>query len=201
MGRGVHFVLKTITGITIAAVAVCVALGLVLYARSDPSTATLDGDIATVREHIQHTDIEIRKYEGGFIRTMIELRREVLKTTEAMLEQKRSSLIRRIDLRYVTAGAAVEPSQEKLDQLTADIAAAKAKLEADEVKAAEYSGGLVQAFSLMTVETDRLALAQLHLAYYAAKYGISLELKLLSPGTEGKKETKPGVVVKDKDAF
>jgi hypothetical protein len=185
-------------------VAFCAATALLVYLDANPSTKDLDADIAAMQTEIVAAQGEAAKYDGGLVWAMADLRLQVLKTTEAMLQQKRSSFLRRIDLKYtVPSSAPASANKSELDKMAREIADAQVKLEADEKEAARYSGGLVQGLALATVATDHLAIAQLNLAYYGSKYGFVLPPIRPSPAGSPaeKKEEKPGVPVKDKDAF
>lgn len=70
------------------------ASAVVLYAHSEPSTAALDTDLTEVRAQLKAVDDEDAKLAGGLIKVMVGLQREVLRTTQAMLLQKRAALIR-----------------------------------------------------------------------------------------------------------
>jgi hypothetical protein len=180
---------------------------LFFLAYSEPSTTALDADLADIRGQIKAADEEATKYSGGLMKTVIDLRKDILLSTEAMLAQKRASLIRRIDLRYTVTGSILAPaSAEKLAEIISDIEKAKAKLAEDEKTAARYTGGLLQVMSLMNTEVDRLAISQLGLAYYGAKYGLSFPIKVELPNPtpktdRGPSQNSPGLVVKDKDAL
>lgn len=176
------------------------AAGFLMVAHSEPSTQALDADLADIRTQIKSVDHENAKYAGGAIKSLILLRREILQTAEAMLKVKRASLIRRIDLQFIVDGERVAPaSHEKLSEMEDDIRKENTKLSEDVATASQYSGGLLRAMSLMTAATDRLALAELQLGYYGAKYGTRLPIAALptSPTPRGP----PGKIVGDKQAF
>ncbi len=176
--------------------------GLLLMAYSEPSTAVLDSDLAEIRVRIKAAGDEDAKYAGGLIKVIVALEREVLRSTEAMLEQKRTSLIRRIDLRYTVEGRTLTPANdERLKQIADDLEKAGAALAEDQAEAARYAGGLVQTMALMTAATDRLNIAQLSLAYYGAKYGLALPVEVRTGRTDVPVHSSPGTVVKDKDAL
>jgi hypothetical protein len=175
---------------------------VLLLAHAEPSTEALDADLEKVRAQIKAIDEEDSKYEGGLVKVLILVRREILRNSEVMLEQKRTSFLRRIELRYTIDGKATKPaSNEKLKEIGADLDKANAALSKDLAESTQYSGGLMQAMALMAVATDHVTIAQLNLAYYAAKYGVALPIppQLGNSGTPA--EPAPGVVVKDKDAF
>lgn len=172
-----------------------------MYAHSEPSTAALDADLAEVRAQLKAADDDHAKLAGGLIKVMVGLQRQVLRTTEAMLLHKRSALIRRIDLHYTVNGSLLTPiSEEKLGEIAADVEKAESELAKNEEHAKRYSGGLVQAMALVTVETNRLALAQARMAYYAAKYGLGLPAEQKIVGNEVHPGS-PGNIVEDKNAF
>jgi hypothetical protein len=173
---------------------------LLLVARSEPSTFALDTDLAEIRAQIKAADAEDAKYSGGAIKALILIRREILQTTEAMLDAKRSSLIRRIGLVYEVDGHRVRPADAKeLAQIAGDIDKEKAALSRDAQEASRYSGGLLQTMSLMAAVTDRVTIAQLELAYYVAKYGAALPT--VSSVASPKEGSAPGKIVGDKQAF
>jgi hypothetical protein len=176
--------------------------GVLLLAHAEPSTEALDADLAEVRAQIKAADEEDSKYEGGVIKALISIRREILQTSEAMLTQKRASFLRRIELEYVIDGKATRPAgDERLKEIAHDIDKANSTLSKDLAEASRYSGGVIQAMSLMAVATDHLTVAQLNLAYFGAKYGMALPILAQrgAPGTPEKPA--PGVIVRDKDAL
>lgn len=67
-------------------------------------------------------------------------------------------------------------SHERLDQIEQGIKTVQDKLEKDNQEATKYSGGVIQAFALMAVATDRLTIAHLRLAYFKAEYGLALPI-------------------------
>lgn len=163
------------------------------------STAKLDSDLANVAVQIKEADLESEKYRPSLIKTMIELRAQTLKNTEAMLQQKRMSFLRGLQLSYVISGNQVKPAtQNQLAEIRRDIKNSEAKLAEAQARVALYSGGLVQAMALMSVETERVTISQLWLKYYSAKYGLA-NFKI--PPNATKPDAPPGRVVGDKDAL
>jgi hypothetical protein len=176
--------------------------GVLLLARAEPSTEALDADLAEVRAQIKVADEEDSKYEGGVIKALISIRREILRTSEAMLAQKRASFLRRIELKYVIDGKATRPAgDERLKEIAHDLDKANSALSKDLAEASRYSGGVTQAMSLMAVATDNLTVAQLYLAYFGAKYGMALPIPAQQGAAGTAEKPAPGVIVKDKDAL
>jgi hypothetical protein len=173
-------------------------VGLMLWVHSDPSTSAIDQDIAGVQREIADATTERDKYSGGLITVLIDVRSNILKSTESMLEAKRLSWLRRVDMVFTVDGRAVEPQpQQSLDAIEKDIQETDQRIAKAEAEAERYSGGLVQGLALVNVATERVTRAQLLLAYYSAKYGLAAPL----PKTEKQPESPPPNTVKDKDAL
>jgi hypothetical protein len=177
-------------------------VALLYYAHTEPSTEALDADLSAIQANIKSASDESARYGGGLIKIMIEMRKQILRTTEAMLESKRTSIIRRIDLKYQVSGKAIDNTDDVvLKGIEQDIERAKLKLQGDQTESDRYSGGLLQSMALMAVATDQTALSQLYLAYYAKKYGLAMPQTSV-PGTGESPPAGPlGKVVKDKDAL
>jgi hypothetical protein len=185
---------------------VVVLLGVgALIVWPEPSTRQLDEDVARIRSEITEASAEAAKYSGGLIKALIDVRSEVLKTTESMLRAKRLSWLRRINLNFIVSGKLVDPARpEALAKIESDIRESERRLQEAEIKAQQYSGGLLQSMMLLNVETERVTRSQLLLAYYSAKYGLAAPTV---PPVAGSSSTKPGdmgppgSIVRDKDAL
>jgi hypothetical protein len=169
-----------------------------------PTTTELDNDLKQVRSDISAASSESEKYAGGLLKILIEVRRQTLQNTEAMLEQKRASVLRRINLDYRINGTLLHPASDKeLNDINEEIQQAERKLAQSISNAKQYSGGLVQIMALATIETDKLALSTLRLKFYSAKYGFPFgglgerEHSILP----GRPPPSPGNIVKDRDAL
>jgi hypothetical protein len=115
-----------------------------------------------------------------------------------MLEAKRLSWLRRVELVFTVDGRAVEPqTQQSLEAIEKDIQETEQRIAKAEAEAEQYSGGLVQGLALVNVATERVTRAQLQLAYYSAKYGLVAPL----PKNVKEPEPPPANTVKDKDAL
>jgi hypothetical protein len=169
---------------------------------STPSTDDLDRDIASIKAEIASAKDESGKYSGGLLKGLIDTRTEMLSLTQAMLDAKRKSIVRRVNLRFEIEGRSAAPSAASdLTKIENDMSEARNRISAAEARAGQYTGGMIQALALVTAETERMTLAQLQLAYYSAKYGLSAP-KINSPESSGTPTTStPGTVVNDKDAL
>jgi hypothetical protein len=97
-----------------------------VFITSNPSTQTLDSDLANIRREVIEAQADSAKYSGGLLKSFIDVRVEILRSTEAMLMAKRASLLRRIELVYVVDGKHFLPA--KLSDIEADISDAKTRL-------------------------------------------------------------------------
>ena len=182
--------------------ATLVAIVASLLTLSDPSTDDLDRDIGSIKAEIASAKDESGKYSGGLLKGLIDTRTEMLRLTEAMLDAKRKSIVRRVNLRFEIEGRSVAPSPASdLAKIENDMSEARNRIAAAEARAGQYTGGMVQALALVTAEAERMTLAQLQIAYYNAKYGLSAP-KINFPELSGIPTTStPGTIVKDKDAL
>ncbi len=183
---------------TFAVVILGATLGLVLQ---EPATSTfeIDRDITVVNAEIRATEEESAKYSGGVIKVLIDLRTTMLRNTVAMLDQKRTSLVRRISLNYTIDRRSIkEASDRELEDIIEEIGQAERKVAAAKNEAAQYTGGLLQSMALLKAGTEELSVSQLRLKFYSAKYGMALPV----PPLDAKTPTKtPGQIVKDREAL
>jgi hypothetical protein len=169
----------------------------------EPSTSAfeIDKDRAAIAVSVTQAKEEAAKYSGGFIKSFIELRLSILLVTDAMLEQKRQAIIRRITMVYpVGSKPAPTASESELNEIITEIKQAEDRLATSKKEASKYTGGLVQGLALMKAETDDIAVSQLRLKFYSAKHGFPI-LPVTSP-SDAQKPTGPlGRIVGDKDGL
>ena len=143
--------------------------------------------------------LQDEELSGGVIKALIQLRLNTLQQTEALLEQKKTALLRRVWIYYTIDGHPITAaSKADLDAISADIQTAEEKLEVSTLNAEQYSGGLIQGLALMTAETERMTIAHLRLKFYSAKYGLPIFSGALE---QNQKPSLPGRIVDDKNAF
>jgi uncharacterized protein YicC (UPF0701 family) len=178
-------------------------VGVIAFAalESAPDTQELDTDVAAIQRMLAPVKTEADKYEGGALKTILELQLRTLEATLAMLNQKRTSVLRRIVLDYRIDGKSLRPAEKtRLDNIQAEIAQAEQRAAAAESEASRYSGGLIQTMALVTASTERTSISFLRLKYVTEKYGLGIDLPTSSPSSTPAKVS-PGKVVKDKDAL
>jgi hypothetical protein len=176
----------------------CVCVGLLLIFDTPPTTQDLDNDLAQIRIQIDASVSDGEKFSGGLIKSIVDLRREILKISETMLIQKRAAVLRRVDLRYNVEGKKLsDATDEELKKVESDLEIAKAKLAKSEKEAARYSGGLLQVLALTSVELDKLSISQLTLSLVSMKYGIAFPIKFQLPN-KPQELGPPGAIFPDK---
>lgn len=171
------------------------------------SISNIDETLKEVRHEISNVKKEAEGYSGGLILVQIKLREQILKTTEAMLEQKSASFFHRINLSYVVNGKAPDPvTEEQLADIKADMDRLRAEITEGKEEAAQYSGGLIQVMILSKVATKETTLAFLQQRFYTAKHRIPVNLgDVIGIGDNFSQQLKPreslGKIVEDNDAL
>ncbi len=133
-------------------------------------SSALDAEIAAIDSQITEVDATIARYDGGLIRILAESRKEALLLLRTIVEARQAAEAAGATIDVTVP--AVEPDPERAEQLLGEMAAQQQRVEAAEQEAAS-AGGLIQAVALSRVETEKLTLAQLQMAYLQARYGIA----------------------------
>lgn len=142
-----------------------------------PDTEGLQADLAAVMQEISDAESKNSRFEGGLIKTLIETRIEILRTTQALLEQRILAVENGIPttLQIPTT----QPDPDRAAQLEKEIAAKAKELESAQREADRYTGGLVKSMKLTTVATIEQTLALLSQEHLRSTYGLAL----LPPGS------------------
>lgn len=133
----------------------------------------LDAEIAAIDSQITEVDATIARYDGGLIRMLAESRREALLLLRTIVEARQEAEVTGATIEVTVP--AVEPDPEHAEQLLGEMAAQQQRVKAAEQEASS-AGGLIQALALSRVETEKLTLAQLQMAYLQARYGIAFPM-------------------------
>lgn len=178
--------MKIVLSVAVACALVLVTVFIGLdHVSSDPSTEQLDKDIAAVSAQIKDAETEGGQYAGGAIQSLIFVRIQVLKTTLAMLEQKRTSILRRVDLVYSVDGEEVSVNADIISSLDLELDKFSEELGRFKSEAALYSGGLIQSLALINAATTEMTLAQLRQRRLAEQYGFQFRLSgTVAPASE-----------------
>jgi hypothetical protein len=134
--------------------------------------AELKEDLDRIRQEIERGMKDDAAYSGGLIKTLIGMRLDVLKTNEALVEQRIHAL--ESGARVTVVVSATNPDPTTATELAEEIESQRAKVEEARAEADRYSGGLVQAMAETAVATNRNTLAMLEQQYLIAKYGLAL---------------------------
>jgi hypothetical protein len=134
--------------------------------------ADLKQDLDRIRQEIERGTQDDAAYSGGLIKTLIGMRLEVLKTNEALVQQRIHAL--ESGARITVVVNATKPDPTRATELAKEIESQRAKVEEARAEADRYSGGLVQAMAETAVATNRNTLAMLEQQYFVAKYGLAI---------------------------
>jgi outer membrane murein-binding lipoprotein Lpp len=139
-------------------VAICVSILLCgcapkLTPEQQQTLTQLKLDREAVKAEVAATKVEDARYSGGLIKAYIAMRLEILKTNDALLQQRIDALESGAKMNIVLS--AVKSDPEKVNQLAADLTAQREKLTQAKGEADRYSGGLIQALSLTTCRRRR----------------------------------------------
>jgi hypothetical protein len=127
--------------------------------------AEVKADLVAIQSQITESEKEDARYTGGLTKALTASTIAILRQTEAILEQKIVSL--KAGARPVVVSAAASPTLSEVEQ---QIATNESKIKRQEMEASRYSGGLVRALSLATLETLRQTQAMLEQRRVALKY-------------------------------
>jgi len=130
-------------------------------------------EITTLDTEIIRAEMEDEKYAGGLVKALIGSRIEILKQTREMLQQRDKAWTFGIKLRYTINGKPFvlsDSAKQLLPDVERELSELKSKIDKQELIVAQYSGGLVQALSIATLETMRQTYAMLDQRRLAIKY-------------------------------
>lgn len=143
----------------------------------------LRDELESIRTEIGAAEKKNAALAGGLVKALVEARLEILKTTEALVQQRIHAIESGAKIDVAVKGA--EPDPELAQALEAQIAEQQEEVEEARREAARYSGGLVAAMKGATLATSEQTLAMLKQRYLSAKYGLlALEPLTASARTE-----------------
>jgi hypothetical protein len=162
------------------------------------AAASLKQEITAVRSEIADAEAESSKYSGGLVKALVESRSQTLKQTLAMLEQRDRAWTFGLHLRYTMDGKPfVLPSgaKEQLPEVERELQNVRARVEAQRQEVGKYSGGLVYALALSTLETMKQTEAMVDQRRLAIKYELPQYLAFQQPASvPSTASVAPGVV-------
>ena len=136
-------------------------------------SSALEAEIAAIDSQLGDVAATIARYDGGLIRALAESRREALLLLRTVVEARQEAEAAGATVDITVPG--VEPDPELAEQLLGEMAAQQQRVDVAKSEATS-AGGLIQALALSRVETEKLTLAQLQMAYLQARYGIAFPM-------------------------
>lgn len=135
--------------------------------------ASLKTEITNARSQIAAAESESARYSGGLVKALVESRVQTLKQTLVMLEQRDKAWTFGLRLSYTVDGKAfaLPPGvKDQLPQVEDELRQLSTKIDAQTREASRYSGGLIHALSLSTLETMKQTEAMLNQRRLAIRY-------------------------------
>jgi hypothetical protein len=142
----------------------------------------LEAELSQTKQSIDEASKSASAYSGGLIKDLISTRIEILKTNQALLEQRILAVQSQGGVKIETTAS--KPDEEAASKLTIEITKAKAAITSAKVEVAQYSGGLIQALKLSTIATSEQTLAMLEQQYLVEKYGLNPVRPSVFPSSE-----------------
>jgi hypothetical protein len=121
---------------------------------------------------VEATRADDAKYSGGLIKGLIGMRLEILKTNQALIQQRIHALEGHATTSIEVNVTASDPVRAAA--LTKDIAEQRRKLADAQAEAAKYEGGLIKALAETSVATVGNTVAMLEQERLRATYGMAM---------------------------
>lgn len=182
----------------------CIGCAVILGACTSGLNSEQQAQVQALRVELEATKKEVAaaemkdvQYTGGAIKAFITLRIEILKTNEALLQQRIQSIESGAKITIQTG--ATSPDPERAKKLEAEIAEQEQKVSEALSKANSSTGGLVGAMAQMGAVTEANTLALLRQQYLIAKYGLATVKLTPSPFESPSLEAQAATGQTDKD--
>lgn len=130
----------------------------------------LGSQLSGIEAQIADADAVIARYSGGLVLALAQARREALLLLRAVVEARVEAETSGLRQELTIPAVAADP--ERAARLLGEMALVQSRIE-DAERDAAGAGGLIQAMALSRLETERLSLAQLQMAWLQAEYGIA----------------------------
>ncbi len=167
---------------------------MLTFSASAQGLDELKAELNSITSQLEIVDATIAKYEGGLIKVLAETRKEALLLSKALVENRISAAEGNATLEIQVP--AVAPNDELAQQLLGELAQQQTAVDLAS-KEAERAGGLIKALALSRVETEKLTLSQLQMAYFQAKYGIAMPNLTKGSASEGESNNTKSETVSD----
>lgn len=136
-------------------------------------------ELVSTRASLVEAQAEDAIYAGGLIKALIGIRLQVLKTNEALIQQRINAIESGAEIK--TSISSFQPDPVAAAALQAEIDREIMELAVARAEAARYTGGLVAALKMSAVATKEQSLALLKQRFLSAKYGLSVGVPSAEP--------------------
>ena len=151
--------------------------------------SALQQELAQVQEDIADAEAQDAALGGGLLKSLVAVRLEVLRTNEALIQQRIHALQSGARVRIVVNATKQDPGRAAA--LAREVSAQEDNVEAARVNAGQYGGGLIRALALSTQATAENTLAMLEQQRLAAEYGLAIPAGPLAAGSSTPGLTSP----------
>ena len=128
-------------------------------------------ELEATKKEVSAAEVQNAQYGGGLVKALITLRLEILRTNEALIQQRIHAIESGSKVTIETVATKADPERAKT--LEEEMTRQELKVSEAEAKASLYSGGLVGAMAVMGAATERNSLAMLRQQYLIAKHGLA----------------------------
>lgn len=128
-------------------------------------------ELEVTRKEVAAAEAQNAQYSGGLVKALSGVRLEILKTNEALIQQRIHSIESGAKVTIQTIASKIDPERAK--QLELELTKQEMKVSEAETKASVYSGGLVGAMAILGAATERNSLAMLRQQYLIARLGLA----------------------------
>lgn len=133
--------------------------------------AKLETELGQTKLELGYAEQTAAQYSGGMIKALASSRIEILKTNQALIEQRILSVSSGAPVKVETLASTADEALAAA--LASEIEKTKAQTQAANAEAAQYSGGLIKALKLSAAATGEQTLAMLEQRYLVARYGLN----------------------------
>lgn len=163
----------------IRSIALCVVFASVLLMSCTKSLTpeeqaqvqALHTELEATKKEVAAAEAQNSQYSSGLVKVLVTLRLELLKTNEALIQQRIHAI--ESGAKVTVETVATNPAPERAKELEAELTKQQVKVTEAEANASLYSGGLVGAMAMMGAATEQNTLAMLRQQYLVAKYGLA----------------------------
>ena len=162
-----------------------------LTSEEKEQVASLQRELSSIRTEIDAAKADDAKLAGGLIKVLIGVRLEVLKTNEALIQQRVHAIEGRSTTQVVVKTTSVDTARAA--ELAQELDAQRKKLAEAKAESDQYAGGLIKALAESAVATVANTIAMLEQQRVIAKYGLALPQTPAATATAETVSAKPVV--------